>query len=305
MNKSFTLIEILVVIVVIGVLSAFILVGMSSITSSANIAKSQAFLNSMDNSLLLGRVSQWKLDQVLGSSAPYTTPDAWGTNTGTLYGGATLPVLQTTGCVSSNCLYFDGTDDYVGCGTNVSIGTNSFTFSFWAKTSRNTVAQVAIYRAATTTGWSGTFQIPAASDRNGLFYITGATNHDIYRYYTPYASSSNTVDGRWHYFVGTCDRTQAKYPDVYLDGILTNGSAGAGFCNQLEESIPAGSFNIGSTGYQGFIDEVRFYNMAIPASQVQQNYYSGISSLLVNNGSDTKEFLERLTELKTNLANNE
>jgi prepilin-type N-terminal cleavage/methylation domain-containing protein len=44
MNKSFTLIEILVVIVVIGVLSAFILVGMSSITSSANIAKSQAFL---------------------------------------------------------------------------------------------------------------------------------------------------------------------------------------------------------------------------------------------------------------------
>jgi len=57
MNKSFTLIEILVVIVVIGILSAFVLVGMSSITSSANIAKVQAFINSMDNAIIRKSIS--------------------------------------------------------------------------------------------------------------------------------------------------------------------------------------------------------------------------------------------------------
>ncbi len=80
MSKSFTLIEILVVIVVIGVLSAFILVGMSSISSKANIAKSQVFINSIDNSLLTSRVAYWKLDEGAGT----TTSDSWGVSLGTL-----------------------------------------------------------------------------------------------------------------------------------------------------------------------------------------------------------------------------
>jgi len=48
-EKSFTLIEILVVIVVTGILSSFVLVGMSSITNDARIAKVKAFANSVRN----------------------------------------------------------------------------------------------------------------------------------------------------------------------------------------------------------------------------------------------------------------
>ncbi|MFA6374475.1 MAG: prepilin-type N-terminal cleavage/methylation domain-containing protein, partial [Candidatus Paceibacterota bacterium] len=39
MNKSFTLIEILVVIVIIGILSAFIIVSMAGVSDKATIAK--------------------------------------------------------------------------------------------------------------------------------------------------------------------------------------------------------------------------------------------------------------------------
>jgi prepilin-type N-terminal cleavage/methylation domain-containing protein len=127
MNKSFTLIEILVVIVVIGALSAFILVGMSSITNSANIAKSQAFSNSLRNSLLLNLVSEWKLD---GNGN-----DSWGVNNGTLVGATHLPVLKTNSdCFSGSCYDFDGTEDYINVGSRANLTTdisNGLTITAW------------------------------------------------------------------------------------------------------------------------------------------------------------------------------
>jgi len=68
MSNSFTLIEILVVIVIIGILSAFILVGMSSITNSANIAKGKAFADSTRNSLLGNLKAEIKLDEGTGQN---------------------------------------------------------------------------------------------------------------------------------------------------------------------------------------------------------------------------------------------
>jgi len=53
MKKSFTLIEILVVIVIIGILSAFIIVSMSGVSQKATIAKGQAFANSLKNALMI------------------------------------------------------------------------------------------------------------------------------------------------------------------------------------------------------------------------------------------------------------
>lgn len=50
--KSFTLIEILVVIVVVGILSSFILIGMSSIVSSANDSRIKNDINSLQKVLL-------------------------------------------------------------------------------------------------------------------------------------------------------------------------------------------------------------------------------------------------------------
>ena len=80
MSKSFTLIEILVVIVIIGILSAFIIVSMVGVSDKARIAKSQAFANSLRNSLLINLVSEWKLNDGSGTTAS----DSWSANTGTL-----------------------------------------------------------------------------------------------------------------------------------------------------------------------------------------------------------------------------
>ncbi|MFA5013508.1 MAG: LamG-like jellyroll fold domain-containing protein [Candidatus Paceibacterota bacterium] len=316
MNKSikkqfaFTLIELLVVIAIIGILSALIVVGMNSATDKARLAKGQAFSSSLRNALMDNLISDWKFDQV-GAPGANQTPDTWGANTCTLYGAGgsqNLPQLQTTGCVLGNCLTFDGTDDYVNCGNNVAIGYNSFTFSFWAKTSVSNAIQSVIRRAASTTGWVGTFYFPYSSTRNALFYITESSYSagSIYMYMEPYNNSSNVTDNIWHYFVGTCDRSKAAPPQVYLDGILKNSSTYYGNCNQVTDNIPTGALLIGASNYfNGSIDEVRIYSVAIPTSQIKQNYLTGLNRLLVNNQVSGEEYAQRVAELETDFAKNQ
>jgi prepilin-type N-terminal cleavage/methylation domain-containing protein len=60
--SAFTLIELLVVIAIIGILSALIIVGMSSTTQKATIAKAQVFSNSLRNSLMNNLISEWKFN---------------------------------------------------------------------------------------------------------------------------------------------------------------------------------------------------------------------------------------------------
>jgi len=290
MNKSFTLIEILVVIVVIGVLSAFILVGMSSITSSANIAKSQAFVNSMDNSLLLARVSQWKLDEVVGST---TANDSWGTNTGTLSGTAPLAQFQTSGCPSNNCLSFDGTDDYVNCGnaSDFNVTTGNFSVVAWVNP-RTISGQFAVGKGSTGTRqwrlqqWNGYWEFIAADSVGG--------------------TSSGTADplvkiNTWYHIVGIKSGTKLYF---YFNGVLqtrTGTLTGDSNVNAADKSVNIGRTNEGFY-FNGLIDDVRFYNQAIPTSEIQQNYYLGLNNLYKNNGITLNEFNQRLAQLKNNLV---
>jgi len=303
MNKSFTLIEILVVIVVIGIISSFIIVGLSSVSDKANIAKGQVFSNSLRNSLLMNLVSEWKLDG--------NANDSWGINNGTWHGSGgsyASPSWRTSSeCVSGGCLAFDGTDDYINCGNNVLIGYNSFTFSFWAKTSRNSVIQSVLRRNASITGLELQFQIPRSGTANALFIVTNSSYPTgfIYRYVDPNTSNTNTINNKWHYFVGSCDRSQHKPPDVYFDGVFSNG-AYYGYCDQLIDNIQPDAFMIGGNGsyFQGLIDEVIVYNSATSIVNVQSNYFSDINKLFKNKGIVLNEFNQRLTELKNNLSKN-
>ncbi|MDD5098684.1 MAG: LamG domain-containing protein [Candidatus Pacebacteria bacterium] len=293
MNKSFTLIEILVVIVVIGVLSAFILVGMSSITSSANIAKSQAFVNSMDNSLLLGRVSEWKLD-VNNVPAANQTPDAWGVNTGTLGDGSTattFPTLQESGCISGKCFSFDGSTDYVDCGngSNLSFGSGNFTVSLWVKSSVFSGPHVISKR-------SGVGYWFYASLGGTYFYIKDASSANIGA-----GVSRSIYDGTWHNLIGIRNNPNLYF---YLDGIQMGGPvdvSSIGSLNVVSNLI----FGMQTTYYwAGSIDDVRMYNTAIPISEIQQDYYTGLNKLLINSSIYVEEFNQRMSELSGSLADN-
>lgn len=292
MNKSFTLIEILVVIVVIGVLSAFILVGINSITSKASIAKGQAFANSMRNTLLVNLVSEWKFDnivdyntttRVIGATAG-NVPDSWGTNNGTAVDG---PLLKEGGdCVSGKCVYFNGTNDISL--PSLTFGASNWTVSAWVK----------IYDLAT--DYSNVFT--NATDQVNFACKIDRTIYGSDPYF--YSTATGSISGGtqlkenvW-YFLTYFRKDNLIY--VYIDGKL-GGSGSASTLN-----VASSTYIMGSRGAQeharGTFDEVSYFNQSISSFQIQQDYFMGLNSLYKNTGITLEEFNQRLVQLKNNLV---
>jgi prepilin-type N-terminal cleavage/methylation domain-containing protein len=280
MNKSFTLIEILVVIVVIGALSAFILVGISSITSKANITKTQAFLNSMDNSLLISRSSQWKFDELTTAINNSTTVDSWGGNTATLSTGDALEKLRTD-CPYGKCIYFDGTDDILASSVFTNSITADLTFGGWLKTSVAPAVQDRILDL----DQSGLTGIQICMSTEGAYLLDnsgGPTNSIV--------GPTGRSNGTWHHVMVTRAGTTYK---LYINGVYIGTTAGT-VLTYVRVYIGGG----GGYRWDGTIDDVRVYGAAMSTSQIQQNYYLGLNSLFKNNGITLAEYNQRLIASK-------
>ena len=301
-KQAFTLIELLVVIAIIGILSGLIVVSMNGVTSKATIAKGQIFSNSLKNSLMLNLVSEWKFDQV---NIPSTnqTPDSWsGGNTGTLNGtGGTqnLPQLQTTGCVSGNCLSFDGTDDYVDVldSTNLNL-TNEITIGAWIKRTGK-LNDTDIIVSKDNVGNKRQYSL-YIDPGNYIFFI-------IFKNTTSYksisSSSAYSSINDWYYIVTTykyiTDGTSIM--DIYINGAknATQITNAVGPIMTTDEHLRIGDdgYTLANRTFQGLVDDVRIYNVTIPTSQIQEQYYAGLNKLLANKGITQEEYLSRINSL--------
>ena len=277
MNRSFTLIEILVVIVVIGILSAFVLVGMSSITNNANITKSKAFSNSLRNSLLNNLVSEWKLNG--------NANDSWGTNNGAWSGpigsNTTANWRPESECVSGQCLHFDGTDDYILTTFNPSnyLTTGSpFTISVWVyvtdkTTNRNIIATTSTPR----------FYLRSNDGAVGLGSVSILDCYSL-------------DEDVWQNLVVVFTGTQIKsFVNVDIKTIKSYTGDGA-FPNE------AMRISISTLPFSGLIDELSIYNKELLISRIEQNYFIGLNELYKNKTITQVEYLERIAELKYNLV---
>ncbi|MDD3170639.1 MAG: LamG domain-containing protein [Candidatus Pacebacteria bacterium] len=289
MNKSFTLIEILVVIVIIGIISAFIIVSMVGVSDKATIAKGQAFSSSLKNSLMLNLVSEWKLD---GNAS-----DSWGTNNGTLVGPTHLPVAKSgTDCISGGCYQFDGTEDYITAGSLANNLGQSFTVEAWSK------------RLGSTGSYGNLVQINTWGAGQGGFLIFDRNNGVIQgRIYSSADATEaslnieiNAPDNIWRHYVFTWAK---PYFSAYLNGAKlgpVSWDHDVGWTNNVILIA-----NWASYYFYGLLDNVRIYNSAVPTSQIEQNYYSGLNKLLAQGGFDVAEYQQRLGELKMNLTRND
>ncbi|HOC53396.1 MAG TPA: LamG domain-containing protein [Candidatus Pacearchaeota archaeon] len=292
MNKSFTLIEILVVIVVIGILSAFIFVGTSSITNSANIAKSQAFIESADQSLLLSRMSNWKLNE----SSGITIYDSWGNSEGTL-SGTPYPEIKNSGCVSNNCLNFNGSTAYVSLNAFPNISNlSSYTISAWVKITTGGSTQQALGFGSSSTNAPIT-NIGVDSANKPIFQHRDDLSN------IAFVHGENTInDNKWHLINGI--RYLSNNHRIFVDGVL-----------QLEtdpDTVGTTTVNLAAIGvlpraaltyfWNGLIDDVRVYNQSISSSYIEQYYYLGINKLFKSKEITFQEFNQRIVELRINLA---
>ncbi|MDD5555609.1 MAG: LamG domain-containing protein, partial [Candidatus Pacebacteria bacterium] len=203
-------------------------------------------------------------------------------------------------------LAFDGTDDYVDCGNGANLKpTTALTIGLWIKPN-NPIGGVGYDRFITRADAAGSsannsysFQFYSTTGRlNFAIWIDGDTAvKNLY-------GNAILTAGNWYYIVGTYD---GSYLRIYLNGNLD--------CTPMSQTgnIRAGTYNFligactglqSTTMYGGLIDDVRIYNAAIPASQIQQNYYSGLNRLLAGNGINQEEFMERVSQLESSVGKN-
>lgn len=289
-KTAFTLIELLVVIAIIGILSGLIVVTMNGVTAKATIAKGQVFSNSLRNALILNLVSEWKLDEGSGSS----TMDSWSrVNNGILYGTTHLPVWKSgSDCVRGGCLLFDGTEDYINCGTNSSLNiTDAITLESWAKYIGNHnsssnydqffMVREGGYRGAYLFGFYGNKPMLYAS-HDGTTWTWNLYQDKVY---------GSTGDMNWHHYVATINKDSGAR--LYVDGtvIASDGTTGT-----VKSEVGANLY-IGKRGtqyFEGYLDEVRIYNAAVPVSRIKEQYYSGLNNLLIKGGITKEEYLSRI-----------
>ncbi|MFA5013098.1 MAG: LamG-like jellyroll fold domain-containing protein [Candidatus Paceibacterota bacterium] len=306
-NLAFTLIELLVVIAIIGILSALIVIGMSSTTQKASVAKGQVFANSLRNSLMSDMVSEWKLDG--------NTNDTWAAsyaNNGTWSGPTAPNTVATYGpaaeCVSGQCMDFDGVDDLVDFGNNASLsmGTKDHTVSLWIKFDNATAPQHEVLIISggniVAPGYAG-YDILRYTGMSRLYveFSDGSANN-----VGAYLSASGTlVSNIWYNIVVIFDRDGVA--KAYINGLSQAGTLNISVQPGNVQNIynlRLGAWTPSQFRLAGKMDEVRIFHAITTLSQIQQNYYAGLNKLFANRGVETSEYQQRIVELNSNYAKN-
>jgi len=296
-KQSFTLIEILVVIVIIGILSSFIFFTINDSVEKAQIAKSKMFSESIRNNLLLNLVSEWKLDNGSGTIAL----DSWGNNSGTLisftdtsagYGDTHDSGWKNSSeCISKTCLKFNGNNGYIS--TNHKFNTpNYITTNFWINCSFETFYRWILDGGQHITNGSYGIVSPQSSNSIQYRYSNGTTS-------AASAVATNILQNYFNTWVNITIVTD------YINNTVDFYRNGVKFGNTQSMTTPIkptttftniGSYNSTSYKYKGSIDEVQIYDAAISGAQIKQNYLAGLNNLYAKGLISETEYNNNLSK---------
>ena len=290
-KTAFTLIELLVVIAIIGILSGLIVVSMNGVTEKANIAKTQAFSNSLRNALLINLVSEWRFDEGSGTTAM----DGWKyTATGTIT-GATYAIADN--CLYGRCLSFSGSGQYVRVThANTPVFTDRLTAMAWVKgASQTNKAIIGQFDTNSQRSWvmysgtGGKLRVVVSADG-------GTTNSKDYIS----TAATGGFDGKWHlvgfsYFAGTLS--------LYIDGVAstvtkTVDGTCASLYNSTADLTMACDLASGTPSnlYTGLLDDTRIFSEAVPTAQIKEMYFAGLNQLLAKGEISQNEYSQRVGE---------
>ena len=219
-----------------------------------------------------GLVGHWTFDGPTISGT--TVKDVSGSgNNGTMVNGPT-PVAGVLG----QALSFNGTSQYVTT-ANSPVISAGYTMATWFKTTTSYTGTnwVALIGTSAQFSGAGSFEIAVGNAGGGigadngafLFFLNGASTYVNY-------SATALNDGKWHLLVG--GRTAAGYPFISIDGEtpIVGSTAVTGSVTENPWYIGAKN-DSGSTAsyFNGSLDDVRIYNRALSATEVQQLYNLG------------------------------
>jgi hypothetical protein len=227
----------------------------TEITDLYNLSRREQVISM--GSLNKGLVGQWALDSTHYNSTTSRVDDLtpYG-NHGTNYGAT----------VGSDYTTFDGSNDYVEVADNAVLNiTGDITLSAWVY--RNSIGSeddIIVRGQHVVSGWrvfiSGVNDIRYSTYQSGFFQET---------------HSSNTIAaGQWFHIVATRTGATGK---LYLNGAECSYSQQNSHINPtaVNRALRIGAYGDGTSPFDGRVDDVRVYNRALSATEIQTLYANG------------------------------
>ena len=222
------------------------------VVSNGTIQGQSGAFNVQAYSGFTGLVGWWKFDDGAGTTAVDSSVSS---STGTLVGGPTWTVGRLAGALN-----FNGAS-YVSVANQTPYNiTGNITVAAWIKVTSFTKA----WQAVVTKG-DGAWRLIRNGTNNSLcFAIDGGPS-------TVFGNKDVVNDGQWHHAVGVYDGSNTY---LYIDGTLDASFPWTGAVLTDAYNVFIGE-NAQATGRQfnGLIDDVRVYNVALSASQISALYY--------------------------------
>ena len=232
-----------------------------SVTEIANLYARSSYAKREGGTNLKNLVGYWPMDEGSGTGIEDFTGQG---NNGTLSVG-TSPLGWVDGKFGSG-VDFDGEDDGIDMG-NVLGQTGSFSVSAWINPDDlSSTGQRIIAKDSNAKGWAFSFGDGGASKVR--FFTRETTGGSI----VTDSAATITSTSTWYHVVGVFD-TNADTRTIYIDGVedgqVTNvtGTPDDSFAN-----LTIGKAYLGGSYFDGRIDDVRIFNRALTAGEVENLY---------------------------------
>jgi hypothetical protein len=201
-----------------------------------------------------GLVGYWPFDEGSGTIAYDKSGNG---NNGTLTNGPTWKSGKVGGALS-----FDGVNDAVNTSGNFPSIAGNFTISIWTKWNQFQNYGGIVFNYAGNTAPYFNFFLSSYTSSIGFYLSNGVTIQSVSQSY----ASVNIVTNNWYLLNVVADGSFIRF---YFNGILkqsvpqTVSSVGSSFPFSISHSIDP---------FNGSLDEVRIYNRALSASEIQALY---------------------------------
>jgi parallel beta-helix repeat protein len=244
-----------------------------------------------------GLIAHWKFDEGTGSVAY----DSAGTNDGTIYGAA-----WARGIIDG-ALDFDGVDDYVDCGNDNSLNIiDEITLSAWVKADgkANDFEKIVMKSTINTSDPWVLYGLDFDGGGDNATKVRMFASNGTVGSYALAISTTNIQNGIWYHFAGTYNDSELK---IYINGLReANTATTFSRLGINDEPVLIGVYHKDrlANQFRGTIDDVRIYNRALSAAEIEELYQSGLpvgQTYHVDgvNGDNTNDGLTPETAFKT------